>query len=81
MSKSSTEARRAMLATLLKDHRVKAGLRQIDVAEKLGEPQSFVSKYEIGERRLDLVELVDVCSALGLSLRALVDQFEKAAAK
>lgn len=42
-----------------------AGLTQTEVAEKLGRPQSFVSKYEQGERRLDVAEFVDVCRAIG----------------
>ncbi|OIO31934.1 MAG: hypothetical protein COS28_03255 [Nitrospirae bacterium CG02_land_8_20_14_3_00_44_33] len=41
----------------LKTARVEAGLTQKDVAEKLGKPQSYISKCESGERRLDIVEL------------------------
>ena len=40
-------------------------------------PQSFVSKYEIGERRLDLIELREVCAALGVPLLEFVKQFEE----
>jgi transcriptional regulator with XRE-family HTH domain len=47
------------------------------VARKLGKPQSFVSRYEAGERRLDLVELHDVCNALGVSLVEFVSRFER----
>ena len=43
-----------------------AGLRQIDLAERLGKPQSFVSKVERGERRLDVVELIVVARAIGV---------------
>lgn len=39
-------------------------LTQTQVAERLGRPQSFVSKYESGERTLDVVEFVEVCGAL-----------------
>ena len=46
--------------------REKAQMTQTDLAERLGKPQSFVSKYETGERRLDVVEFVNVCSALGI---------------
>ena len=46
-------------------HRV--GLTQVQVATALKRPQSFVSKYESGERNLDVVEFVAVCKALGVS--------------
>jgi len=39
-------------------------------------PQSFVSKYETGERRLDMVEVRAVCSSLGVTLLAFVKKFE-----
>jgi len=41
------------------------GLTQMQVAERLGKPQSFVSKYERGERRLDVVEFLEVAKAIG----------------
>lgn len=56
------------LCTLLRELRREAGLTQVDVAERLEVPQSFVSKYEIGERRLDVVELKHVAEALGTTL-------------
>ncbi|MFL6098555.1 MAG: helix-turn-helix domain-containing protein [Actinomycetales bacterium] len=64
------------LTALLRSSRQSAGLRQVDVAERLGVHQSFVSKYESGERRLDLIELEQVCSALGLSLSEFVRQYQ-----
>lgn len=78
MNRTNT-TERSRLALLLKQLRVDAGLRQTDLAEKLDEPQSFVSKYESGEQRLDLLELRDICRALGLSLTKLVEKFEKEA--
>jgi transcriptional regulator with XRE-family HTH domain len=44
-----------------------AGLTQIQLAEKLTRTQSFVSKYELGERRLDVVEFVLVCRCIGVA--------------
>jgi transcriptional regulator with XRE-family HTH domain len=65
------------LQTLLRELRVAAGLRQEDVAEKLGVVQSLVSKYESGERRLDILELRRLCKVLGISLGDFVAALEK----
>lgn len=62
---------------LLRELRIKAGLRQADVAKKLRAPQSFVSKYEVGERRLDIIEIRAICSLFGLSLSEFVKRLEK----
>jgi transcriptional regulator with XRE-family HTH domain len=51
---------------LLIEARKAADLTQADVAKRLGQPQSFVSKYERGERRLDVIELAQVARALGI---------------
>ena len=64
------------LVALLRQIREEAGLRQVDLAERLDRHQSFVSKYESGERRLDLIELRDICRACGLALSALVKRFD-----
>lgn len=66
----------AHLLELLRQIRAEAGLRQVDLAKRLRQPQSFVSKYESGERRLDLLELKQVCIALGISLRDFIKRFE-----
>ncbi len=68
---------KAQLLALLRQVRVEGGLRQVDLAKKLRQPQSFVSKYESGERRLDLLELRQVCSAVGTSLEEFVKRFER----
>ena len=65
-----------ILLNLLRKIRVEAGLRQIDLANKLQVPQSMISKYEVGERRIDLLELRDICAALGVPLLEFVEQFE-----
>jgi transcriptional regulator with XRE-family HTH domain len=49
----------------------------VDLARRIGQPQSFVSKYESGERRLDLVELREICDAVGVSLEVFVRRFEE----
>ena len=50
---------------LLVSEREKAGLTQSQVAAKLSHPQSYVSKYENGERRLDVVEFLEAANAIG----------------
>ena len=52
------------LQDLLTDLRKSKGMTQADVAAALDKPQSFVAKYEGGERRLDVVEFISVVQAL-----------------
>jgi len=65
------------LLSLLRELRVKAELRQTDMARALGKPQAFVSYYESGARRLDLLELRQICKVLDVSLVDFVRKFEK----
>lgn len=55
----------AAFTTSLRGERKKAGLTQAMLAKKLRRPQSFVSKYERGDRRLDVVEFIEVAQAIG----------------
>lgn len=55
------------LRAILVNARKSAGLSQSQLAERLRRPQSFVSKYETGERRLDVVEFLEVSHALEIS--------------
>jgi len=77
VSKDGSAHDRGRLAKLLRQIRIDAGLRQIDLADKLREPQSYVSKYESGEQRLDLLELRAICKSLGVSLAEFVRRFEQ----
>lgn len=77
MEKNLYTQRQKILLEMLREARQDAGLYQQDVAQALERPQSFVSKYESGERRLDILELRDVCQVLGLSLRDFVRRLEK----
>jgi transcriptional regulator with XRE-family HTH domain len=56
--------------------RDRAGLTQQQLAKRLGRPQSFVAKYEGGERRLDIVEFLAISRTIGADpiqlLRALI---------
>lgn len=64
------------LCAQLRAWRNRAGLTEVEVARRLDEPQSFVSKYENMKRRLDLIELEQVATALDTTLLAVVDEFE-----
>lgn len=77
MPKSIFSAGQEKLQKLLREARAKTGLNQVGLAKKLGRPQSFVSKYETGERRLDLVELREICQALKIPLPTFAKRFEK----
>ncbi|MFD6073609.1 helix-turn-helix domain-containing protein [Amycolatopsis lurida] len=74
MEKSIYSAEYQRLCAVLRELRLEAGLTQVQVAERLQEPQSFVSKYEAGERRLDVVELHHVAAALGSNVQAVVER-------
>lgn len=65
------------LQDLIRRIRVDAGVTQADLATRLGVPQSVISKFESGERRLDILELRQVCRALGLSLAEFIRRLEK----
>jgi transcriptional regulator with XRE-family HTH domain len=66
MKKSIYSKKQKALQEALREARVKAGLTQQQVADKLGKPQSFVAKYEGGERRLDVIEFLEVVEAFGI---------------
>jgi transcriptional regulator with XRE-family HTH domain len=55
--------------------RKSAGLTQVGLADRLRRPQSFVSKYERGERKLDVIEFCEVCRALGIDPVAFLRRF------
>lgn len=63
---------------LVRNARKRSGLTQEDVANRLGKTQSFISKCERGERRLDIVDVRDFCKAIGLTLPEFVGEFEEA---
>ena len=67
--------KKSSLAALLRQVRLDASLTQSQLAEKIGQTQSYVSKYENGEQRLDLIELEAVCKAVGISLSDFVERY------
>ena len=52
--------------------RERLGLSQRDLAKKLGKPQTYISKVETCERRIDLIEALRLCEVLGVTLEAVI---------
>lgn len=61
----------------LRAARIRAGLTQSELAKKLGNTQTFVSKCERGERRLDVIDLIDFLEALGEPATLFVESLSK----
>jgi len=78
VDKAAHSADYRRLCALLRQLRLEAGLTQVQVATALDEHQSFVSKYESGERRLDVIELLQILGVLGTSMARLLQRLEAA---
>ena len=66
-----------LLRRMLINERLKAGLKQSDVAAKLGKPQSYVSKIERGERGIDVIEFLELAQAIEFEPFAFLDELTK----
>ncbi|WP_431831148.1 helix-turn-helix domain-containing protein [Corynebacterium mastitidis] len=69
-------ARRILLAQAIRAARLRRRLTQSDVSSALGVPQSWVSNVEAGARRVDVAELMEIASVLGVSTSALIVAME-----
>ena len=78
MKKNVYIAQRSRLVGLLHEVRIEAGLTQMELAGRIGRDQTFVSKYESGQRRLDVLELREICQAIGIALEEFARRLEKA---
>jgi transcriptional regulator with XRE-family HTH domain len=79
MEKSLNSHDHKILQSLLRQIRIVCNLTQANLAQILSQPQSFISKYESGERRLDLVEIKKICAATGITLIKFIERFDKLA--
>ncbi|MCC7085618.1 MAG: helix-turn-helix transcriptional regulator [Pirellulales bacterium] len=77
MATTTRRSEQESLLLLLRKIREEAGLRQVDLAKRLGQPQPFVSKYESGERRLDILELRALCKAVGITPQEFFNQLDR----
>ena len=75
MQKSLKSAEYDRLIEILVAARHGAGIRQQTLATKLGRPQSFIAKYEGGERRIDVIEFIAIARALGADPLKLFKEF------
>ncbi len=62
---------------LLRKARLSSGLTQEEIARRLGRPQSFVSKCESGERRVDIAELLAFCKAIQVDPVSFIRQLDR----
>ena len=76
MEKSVSSEDYKVFLRFLRAERRRAGLTQIELAKRLRETQTFVSKFERGERRVDVIELHAICEALGTSFTGFVKNLD-----
>lgn len=77
MEKSVFNQDYTLFLALLRSTRKSAGLTQKQVAARLKQTQSFVSKCERGERRIDIIELLAFCQAIGIPAEEFVRQLKQ----
>lgn len=76
MTSGAWDSQRLIFQRLVRDIRKEKGFTQSELAKLLDKPQSYVSKYESGERRLDVIELRAVCRVCGLALEEFGQRLE-----
>lgn len=81
MTKSITSQPYEHFRSMLIQARNNANLTQVEVAARLRRPQSYVSKYECGERRLDLIEFLEIADVLDLDVVSFINSLRKSILK
>jgi ribosome-binding protein aMBF1 (putative translation factor) len=77
MPKTVSSPLQKKLATMLVEQRKEAGLRQVDLATKIGVYQSWVTHMESGQRRIDVVELIELGEAIGFDAADMVQKLSR----
>jgi transcriptional regulator with XRE-family HTH domain len=81
MAQSTHHRHYRLLLELLRDARLRIGITQAQLADTFGNTQTFVSKVERGERRLDVVEFLEWCEALGLAPAKVIADLQRVGSK
>jgi len=79
MSRTLDARRHEALRAFLVERRKLAGLRQVDLAKRLGRSQSYVSHIEIGQKRIALIELIEWAEAIGFDPEEAITEISKIA--
>ena len=79
MSRTLDTRRHEALRTFMVERRKIAGLRQVDLAKRLGRTQSYVSHLEIGQKRIALIELIEWAEAIGFDPEEAIAEIAKTA--
>ena len=72
MQKSQHTKKYRRLLEALRETRKKAGLTQTEVSKRLGSYSTFITKLESGERRVDVIELTELCHIYGVKLQVFL---------
>jgi transcriptional regulator with XRE-family HTH domain len=78
MKKRIYMAQRGRLVSLLREMRIEAGLTQVDLGARIEKDQAYVSRYESGQRRLDVLEVREICQVIGVTLEEFAKRLEGA---
>lgn len=77
MTKAIYRPEHQVFLEILKRRRIEAGLTQVECSTALGRPQSFMSDVEMGSRRLDIIQIWDICQVLGCDFLELLGEFQR----
>jgi len=77
MPKPIHRAEYAAVRAVLRELRTGAHMKQVELSAALGKPQPYISAIETGHRRVDLIEIRDICKVLGVTLLDFVTKLEK----
>ena len=62
---------------MIVEARKASGLTQVEIARALGKPQSYISKVELGERRLDFAEFLELANVIGVDIVKFISKYQK----